>query len=168
MIQPEQFLNCIPDAERARALERFHILRPFLEDDVSLTQVAKQHDIPLRTAQHWVMRYREQGLSGLCRKEYAGKGKRRLSPELQKLVEGFALQKPPLSVAAVHRKIIAAAAKLGERAPSYSVVYALVRRMAPALITLAHEGTKAYSESFDLVHRTEAEAPNVIWQADHT
>jgi putative transposase len=33
---------------------------------------------------------------------------------------------------------------------------------------MAHEGTKTYSESFDLVHRTEAEAPNAIWQADHS
>jgi putative transposase len=33
---------------------------------------------------------------------------------------------------------------------------------------MAHEGMKSYSESFDLVHRTEAEGPNTIWQADHT
>src|SRR5207245_2253075 len=33
-------------------------------------------------------------------------------------------------------------------------------------LTLAHEGTKAYSESFELVHRREADGP--IWQAAHT
>jgi putative transposase len=168
MIQQEQFLNCIPDAERSRALERFRILRPFFEDHVPLTQLAKQHGIPLRTAQRWLTRYRQDGLAGLCRKEYAGKGKRRLSPKLHQVIEGFALQKPPLSVATIHRKTIAVAAKLGEPAPCYGVVYALVRQIAPALVTLAHEGTKAYSESFDLVHRTEAEGPNAIWQADHT
>jgi len=32
---------------------------------------------------------------------------------------------------------------------------------------LAHEGTKSYSQAFDLLHRREAEAPNAIWQADH-
>jgi putative transposase len=36
------------------------------------------------------------------------------------------------------------------------------------LYGFAHEGMKAYSESFDLVHRVESEAPNAIWQADHT
>ena len=36
------------------------------------------------------------------------------------------------------------------------------------LVTLAHEGTKSYSDRFDLVHRREAEAPNAIWQADHS
>ena len=35
-------------------------------------------------------------------------------------------------------------------------------------MTLAHEGTKAYSNTFELVHRREAERPNSIWQADHT
>jgi putative transposase len=44
----------------------------------------------------------------------------------------------------------------------------IVRRLEPALLTLAHEGAKSYSETYDLVHRTEAEAPNAIWQADHT
>jgi len=139
-----------------------------LEDNVPLTQVANHRNIPLRTLQRWVLRYRSHGLAGLCRKEHSGKGKCRLSPDLQKIIEGFALQKPPLSVAAVHRKAVAAATKLGKAAPTYSVVYALVRQMDPALLTLAHEGAKTYSESFDLVHRTEAEAPNALWQADHT
>jgi putative transposase len=33
---------------------------------------------------------------------------------------------------------------------------------------LAHEGTKAYRETFDMLHRREARHPNAIWQADHT
>ena len=33
---------------------------------------------------------------------------------------------------------------------------------------LAHEGTKAYSDTFELVHRREATGLNAIWQADHT
>ncbi len=33
---------------------------------------------------------------------------------------------------------------------------------------LAHQGSKAYSESFELIHRREADRPNTIWQADHT
>ena len=36
------------------------------------------------------------------------------------------------------------------------------------MVTLAHEGTKAYSNTFELVHRREATGPNAIWQADHT
>jgi putative transposase len=33
---------------------------------------------------------------------------------------------------------------------------------------LAHEGSKAYGETFELIHRREADRPNAIWQADHT
>jgi putative transposase len=33
---------------------------------------------------------------------------------------------------------------------------------------LAHEGKKAYSETFELVCRREADRPNAIWQADHS
>ena len=33
---------------------------------------------------------------------------------------------------------------------------------------LAHEGTKAYADTFEMVHRREVERPNTIWQADHT
>ncbi len=32
---------------------------------------------------------------------------------------------------------------------------------------MAHEGSKAYREQFDLVHRREAGGPNQVWQADH-
>jgi putative transposase len=35
-------------------------------------------------------------------------------------------------------------------------------------VTLAHDGAKAYSETFELIHRREADGPNAIWQADHT
>jgi putative transposase len=36
------------------------------------------------------------------------------------------------------------------------------------LVTPAHDGTKAYSETFELVHRRESDRPNAAWQADHT
>ena len=52
--------------------------------------------------------------------------------------------------------------------PSYAVVYDVVRRLPADLVTLAHEGSKAYADAFELVHRREADRPNAIWQADHT
>ncbi len=45
--------------------------------------------------------------------------------------------------------------------------YRVVRELPESLLTLAHKGDKAYSETFDLVHRREASEPNAIWQADH-
>jgi len=40
--------------------------------------------------------------------------------------------------------------------------------MAPALKMLAQEGSKASDQACELLYRREAEAPNAIWQADHT
>jgi len=135
---------------------------------VPLAQIAREQGIILRTARRWVKRYRQDGLVALARKERNDKDQRKLSLTLQETVEGLALRKPRLSAATIHRKAVERANKLGEQPPSYSLVYALIRKLEPALVTMAHEGTKAYSESFDLVHRTEAATPNAIWQADHT
>ena len=44
----------------------------------------------------------------------------------------------------------------------------VVRHLDPALVVLAHEGTRRYEELYDLVYRREASKPNEIWQADHT
>jgi len=49
-----------------------------------------------------------------------------------------------------------------------STVYSIVGDLEPGLITLAHEGTKAFKQTFELLHRHDAEKPNAIWQADHT
>ena len=122
----------------------------------------------LRTAQRWVRRYRMEGIAGLVRKSRADKNQPRCAPSLRQIIEGLALQKPRPSVATVYRKAVEVAEKLGERPPSYSLVYELIRKLDPALLTMAHEGTKAYSDRFELVYRREAEAPNAIWQADHT
>ena len=50
------------------------------------------------------------------------------------------------------------------RATPFNIVHGL----PVDLLTLAHDGTKAYSETFESIHRREADGPNAIWQADHT
>jgi len=150
------------------ALERFQVIRPFLDKEASLSKIARECDMQLRTAQRWVSSYRAEGMVGLARKGRADAGCPRHSPDLQRVIEGLCLQKPRPSIATVHRNAVDVARKLGEKPPSYSLVYALVSKMEPALLALAHEGTKSYNDRFDLVHRREAAAPNAIWQADHT
>ncbi len=48
------------------------------------------------------------------------------------------------------------------------MIYDVVHKLPTDLVILAHQGTKAYSNTFELVHRREATGPNAIWQADHT
>jgi putative transposase len=58
--------------------------------------------------------------------------------------------------------------RFGEEAPTYNLVYDVVSRLPADLVTLAHQGAKAYGNSFDLIYRREAARSNAIWQADHT
>src|SRR5271157_201609 len=158
----------LTEKERSLALARFQILRPFLEDGVPLVRIAQENHLSERTVRRWVESYRQRGLAGLCRKAHADRGKRRMSITLQQFVEGLALQEPRQTAAAVHRQVALVAPELGEPVPSYQTIHLMIQRMDPALMTLAHEGTKSYGDRFDLVHRREAEAPNAIWQADHS
>jgi putative transposase len=79
----------------------------------------------------------------------------------------LALERPPLPITAIYRQVKLFADSIGETGPSYPAVHRIVRKLPASLLMLAHEGSKAYSESFDLVHRREALGPNAIWQADH-
>lgn len=153
---------------RTQALARFKLLQPYLEQGVPLTQVARHHAIPLRTLRSWVARYRQDGLTGLMRKPRGDQGQRRMPADLAQCIEGLALQTPPRSVASIHRTVADIARRNGWDAPSYATVYAIVRQLDPGLVTLAHEGTKAYQDTYDLIYRREASRPNEVWQADHS
>jgi putative transposase len=161
-------LTQLTERERAQAMERFDMLRPVLEGRAPLTAIAGQHQLSLRTLQRWIRRYHTAGLAGLSRKRRTDRGDhRRLPPALHQCVEGLALQHPPLTVALIHRRVCELARQRQLTPPSYGVVYNIVRQLPSGLTTLAHQGTKAYQQRFDLLHRREADGPNTIWQADH-
>jgi putative transposase len=161
-------LTELPAEARDLALDRFRLLEPHLKGGVSLRLVAVDAGIPFRTAQRWVSHYRAFGLAALARKSRDDRGARRVvSSKLLALIEGLALERPPLPITSIHRQVRAFAGAAGEATPSYWTVYNLVRDMPGSLLILAHQGGKAYSESFDLVYRREASKPNAIWQADH-
>ena len=103
-------LSQLTEAERAQAMVRFQVLRPFLEGQVELTAIARQHSLSRRTLRRWIQRYNTRGLVGLVRRRRTDRGRpRRLSPALHQCVEGLALQTPPLSIAVIHRQICALA-----------------------------------------------------------
>lgn len=155
-------------AQRELAMARWALLRPHLDEGVPLAEAARQVGVALRTARRWLARYRAEGLTGLARQTRSDKGQRALPTQLVILIEGMALRRPPPSAATIHRTALELAGEHGWPAPSYSTVYAIVAGLDPAMVTLAHEGTKRYGEVFDLVYRRQASAPNDIWQADHT
>ncbi len=68
----------------------------------------------------------------------------------------------------MYREATAAARAHGWRVPSYHTVYRVIQQLPADLVTLAHDGTKAYADRFELLYRRDATRPNEIWQADHT
>src|SRR3546814_33697 len=105
---------------------------------------------------------------GLARPSRPEAGTRTFPREMVQLIEGMALLKPPPSIATIHRRIANLAVEQCWRRPSYGSVRDIVRRIEPAMLTLAHEGAAASRDRFELVHRYRAARPNARWQADHT
>src|SRR5436305_13398479 len=169
MAEPVIPLTTLTEAQRRQALERFAVLRPALEEGVAQTQIARDHQMALSTVQRWIKSYREKGLAGLANATRSDKGKsRRLPEQAIQLVEGLALQTPPRSAAAIHRQVVAIAGEQGWKPPSYERVRQIIKNLAPALVTYAHQGAAAYREEFDLLYRREATNSNDMWQADDT
>lgn len=151
------------------ALTRFRTIRPFLEDDVPLARIAGEDGVSERTLRRWVRRYRDSGLAGLEHQPRADRGKRRkIAPELEKLVKASLLQRPRPLITAIHRKVLLAAADMALPPPSYAVVCEIARELDPALLILAEGNAAAYRDKYELIHRRESAAPNEMWQADHT
>ena len=98
-------LALLPEGARKLALDRFRILQPHLEQNQSLRSVAVAAGIPYRTAHRWLAQYRRFGLVALARKARVDRGERRAaSVDLKQAIEGLALQKPPLPIAALYRR----------------------------------------------------------------
>jgi len=164
---PSTSQPALSETERQTALARLAILRTHLEEGVPLTRLAEAHDISHRTAKRWLHAYRLHGLAGLVRKPRADQDTHRFPEPLVQLIEGLALRRPVPTIAAVHRQAIAVAQAEGWPIPSYATVRDLIVTLDPALVSLAHKGTKVYANTFDLIHRRTATHPNAIWQADH-
>jgi len=52
--------------------------------------------------------------------------------------------------------------------PTYTIVYHIISGMNPALLTLAHQGSVAYRDKYEIVFMRECTAPNEFWQIDHS
>ena len=123
----------LTEETRKLALERFRLLQPHLEDDSPLKAVAAAAGIPFRTAQRWVSLYWLFGLTALSRKRRTdSRQHRNTSAKLNEAIEGIALQKPPIPVAAICRQSRRLAQDLGEEPPSYWLVYRIVAALPAA------------------------------------
>ncbi|MFB4166276.1 Mu transposase C-terminal domain-containing protein [Alteribacillus sp. JSM 102045] len=162
-------LTSYTEEQRAKAMERFRLIRPFLEEETSLSNIASESSVSLRTLQRWVQHYRKGGFRALIPKHRSDQGiRRKISSQLVSVIEGLALKKAPPSIASIHRKVEKMAIEHGWETPTYATVYDIIQRLPLSVRTLGNEGSASYKETFDLIHRREAKKSNEIWQADHT
>ena len=161
-------LTEMTEMERAKAMARFAVLRPFLDAETSLARVATDAGVSTRTAQRWLARYRANGLPGLVRHPRMDAGRRKIAAEVVATIEGMALRKPRPSIATIYRRLTALARDRGWTVPSLSSVHAIVSAMDPAMLSLTHDGPAVFRDRYELVHRFRSERPNAIWQTDHT
>jgi putative transposase len=136
----------LTDAQREEAMARFIVLQPHLERGVPLPQAAGEAGVALRTAQRWLARYHASGLAGLARLPRTDLGRRKVPTEMVEFIEGLFLRKPQPSVATIHRRVLAVAKNRQWPAPSYGSIYSIVRRLDPAMITLAHESAAIFRD----------------------
>lgn len=86
--ETKPIVTTLTEEQRQLAMERFEILRPHIEHDVSLTHSARQAGISVRTAERWLALYRRNGLAGLGRSIRNDAEARRLPDDLLALIEG--------------------------------------------------------------------------------
>lgn len=153
---------------RRTADDRLDALRPHIEDGRSLESICDQTGISTRTLKRWLAAYRRSGRAGLTPAARSDKGTHRLDPELVSFIEGTTLTRPPPSIATITRRAVAVAAHNGWQPPSYAVVRDIAAAIPPDVATMAHGGTAAWRDKYELVWRRAALAPNAMWQADHT
>src|SRR5271166_3538094 len=72
-------LTEMTEMERAKAMARFAVLRPFLDAEISLARAAAGAGVSIRTAQRWLARYRANGLPGLVRHPRMDAGRRKIA-----------------------------------------------------------------------------------------
>ncbi len=67
-------LTALSGTQRSRALERFRLLRPHLQEGVPLSEIAREQGVTQRTLERWVARYRSEGLAGPGRRRRIDSG----------------------------------------------------------------------------------------------
>ncbi|MFI6368341.1 helix-turn-helix domain-containing protein [Nocardia sp. NPDC050630] len=117
-----------------------------LEDDVPLTSTAAAAGV----AQRWLHHYRAGGMAGLAPARRRSTG-RRTDPELVRLIEGMALRRPRPSLVVITRRAARVAHEQGWVPVSYTTVRSIVTALAPAMLTLAHEGAAVFRDAYELV-----------------
>lgn len=161
-------LTSFSEEQRKAAVQKYRIIEPYLIGEKKLNTIVRESRFAKRTLHYWIQAYEQLGLCGLIRQKRCDANHFKLEKEVVSEVEQLIYQFPKNSLTSIQRKICAFCEKNHWQAPSYSQVYAIAKSLSSSAKTLATDGTKAYENKYDIIHRREANYPNEFWQADHT
>lgn len=167
------------DKEWAKAQERFHIIRPILENrgDLKIVErAAKEAKVDKATIYRWINRYEQTGSIGsiLGKKKNGGRGKSRLSPEqeeiIQKCITEIYLTSFRKSINYLIRAIAFECNKLGIPMPHSTTIRRRINEISEEEKVKQRYGKKISDNKFRPIRGNfpHAHYPLSVVQIDHT
>lgn len=158
----------LTESQRQNAHKKYHLIEPYLNGTFNLNDIAKNKNIPIRTLNLWLKKYRQNGLLGLARKPRQDRGNtRKCGQDLVEVIEGLYLKNPTLSRKNLHIMLAKYGSKHNIDLPSYRTLCRIIDSIPDDMVLLNLKGSKTYKQTYDLPHRWSATYPNELWQADH-
>jgi len=164
----KKYLTEFSEERRKVAFRRFKIIKPYIEENVSVTKISNELQISTRTLHYWIANYKKDGLVGLIQKSRKDRGTMKIANEIEIYIKSLSLKNRNISIASIHRQTCNWCEQQNLAHPSYYIVRKIVKSIPKRTQSLAHDGYKEFSNHYELVHIRECERPNEIWQADHT
>ena len=163
------------------AKKRFEIIKPLLNPGRTKKQVeerAREFNLNMVTLYRWIKRYEESGgqISALipdCFRR-GGKGKKRISPELEKLMEDvietvYLNPTKRVSVKRTYQVLVLRCREAGIKPPHINTLRNRIKELSPFIVTKKREGiTVAQGRYGASAESFEAEYPLEVIQTDHT
>ncbi|MBV34184.1 MAG: transposase [Rickettsiales bacterium] len=173
-------LLTLSDEEWALAESRYAIIEPLLKDVTkrnlqSVQEIAKKNKISPATLYRWLGSYEDTGLkSSLLRRKRSDKGKSRLSPEsesmIEEVIESYYLTKNKRKISQAYNHLKVMAKRAGIKAPSPATFQRRISELATQK-TVEYRISKAERRAkFSHVGEgyKEADHPLSVVQIDHT
>ncbi|GGG08822.1 MULTISPECIES: Mu transposase C-terminal domain-containing protein [Cysteiniphilum] len=158
----------LSESQRQDAHKKYQLIEPYLNGSTKLNDLAKNKNIPLRTLNFWLKKYRQEGLHGLARKSRQDKGNtRKCDQNLREVIEGLYFKNPTMSSKNIYIMLEKYCSKNNSKLPSYRTLCRIIDNIPDDIALLNAKGSKIYKQAYDLLHRWSATYPNELWQADH-
>ena len=93
----------LTESQRQDAHKKYQLIEPYLNGSINLNEISKNRNIPTRTLNLWLKKYRQNGLLGLARRPRKDKGNtRNYDKNLVEIIEGLYFKNPALSRKNIH------------------------------------------------------------------